>query len=81
MADVAILGDSMIKFIKPQKLCKSLKCNVMVKTFSGANVDDVKHYIKHTTEKKTKLLILHAGTKDLKYSISKEISVAISMLG
>ena len=52
--DVAILGDSMIKFIiYPSKLRKSLKRNVMVKTFSGANVDDMKHYIKPTMEKTT----------------------------
>ena len=49
--DVAILGDSMIKFINPSKLRKSLKRNVMVKTFSGANVHDMKHYIKPTMEK------------------------------
>ena len=79
--DVAILGDSMIKFINPSKLRKSLKRNVMVKTFSGANVHDMKHYIKPTMEKNPDYLILHAGTNDLKYSTSKEISVSISMLG
>ena len=79
--DVAILGDSMIKFINPSKLRKSLKRNVMVKTFSGANVHDMKHYIKPTMEKKPDYLILHAGTNDLKYSTSKEISLSISMLG
>ena len=71
----------MIKFINPSKLRKSLKRNVMVKTFSGANVHDMKQYIKPTMEKKPDYLFLHAGTNDLKYSTSKEISVSISMLG
>ena len=53
----------------------------MVKTFSGANVHDMKHYIKPTMEKKPDYLLLHVGTNDLKYSTSKEMSVSISMLG
>ena len=50
--DVAIFGDSMIKFIDPSELGESLKRNVIVKTFSRANVHDMKHYIKPTIEKK-----------------------------
>ncbi|CAB4016736.1 Scavenger receptor cysteine-rich type 1 M130 [Paramuricea clavata] len=79
--DVAILGDSMIKFINPSKLRKSLKRNVMVKTFPGANVDDMQHYAKPTVEKNPKSVILHVGTNDLKHSTPKEIAVSISSLG
>ncbi|CAB3997380.1 Scavenger receptor cysteine-rich type 1 M130, partial [Paramuricea clavata] len=78
--DVAILGNSMIKLINPSKLRKSLKHNVMVKTFSGANVGDMQH-AKPTVEKNPKCVILHVGTNDLKHSIPKEIAVSISSLG
>jgi hypothetical protein len=62
--DVAILGDSMLKFINPSKLRKSSKRNVLVKTFPGAKVNDMKHYVKPTTDKTPDHLILHVGTND-----------------
>ena len=38
---VAIVGDSMIKYVNPSKLRKSIKQNVHVKTFPGAKVSDM----------------------------------------
>jgi hypothetical protein len=42
---VAIVGDSMIKYVNPSKLRKSIKQNVHVKTFPGAKVSDMHHYV------------------------------------
>ncbi|CAB4023982.1 Hypothetical predicted protein, partial [Paramuricea clavata] len=46
--NVAVAGDSMLKYINPSKLSKSLKQNVHVKTFPGAKVADMEHYVKPT---------------------------------
>ena len=54
---------------------------MLVKTFPGAKVSDMKHYVKPTTDKIPEHLILHVGTNDLKQSTSKQISGNISTLG
>ena len=79
--NVAIVGDSMLKYINPSKLRKSTKCNIQVKTFPGAKVSDMKHYIKPTLSRTPDCLIMHIGTNDLKNSSPSEISSSISSLG
>ena len=37
----------------------------MVKHFSGAKIEDMKHYVKPTQEKKPAQIIIHVGTNDL----------------
>ena len=79
--NVAIVGDSMLKYINPSKLRKSTKCNIQVKTFPGAKVSDMKHYIKPTLSRTPDCLIMHIGTNDLKNSSPSEISSSISSFG
>uniref|UniRef100_A0A7M5X7G8 SGNH hydrolase-type esterase domain-containing protein n=1 Tax=Clytia hemisphaerica TaxID=252671 RepID=A0A7M5X7G8_9CNID len=70
---VAVVGDSMIKYIKGFKL--SNKSNkVVVKTFPGAKVDCMKHYIKPTLDKKPDAVIIHCGTNDLKLKEPEDIA-------
>ena len=42
---VVIIGDSMIKGVKPWSIRKSLKQNIQLKSFAGAKLDDMEHYI------------------------------------
>ena len=62
---IAILGDSMIKMLKPSRLQRSIGKKTVVKTFPGASVADMKHYVKPTLEKNPELIILHVGTNDI----------------
>ena len=80
--DVAIVGDSMLKHVNPAKLQKSLKRNVNVKTFPGAKVADMHHYVKPMLTYAPDYLIMHVGTNDLiKQSSPHQISMSIANLG
>ena len=79
--NVAIVGDSMLKYINSGKLRKSLNQNLLIKTFPGANVADMQHYVKPTMAHAPECLILHVGTNDLKESSSRQISTSIANLG
>jgi hypothetical protein len=78
---VAIVGDSMIKYVNPSKLRKSINQNVLVKTFPGAKVSDMLHYVKPTLKQAPDYLVLHVGTNDLKQSFPRQISTSIANLG
>ena len=58
-ASVAILGDSMLKYVSSAHLRRSTKANVQVKTFPGARVDDMKFYVKPTLARAPDCVILH----------------------
>ncbi len=60
---IAILGDSMIKMIKLARLQRSTDRKIIVKTFPGAAVKDMNHYLKPTLEKNPEMIVLHVGTK------------------
>ena len=62
---ITILGDSMIKMIKPPKLSRSIGEKVNIKTFPGATINDMNHYIQPTMKKQPKQVILHVGTNDM----------------
>ena len=76
---VAVVGDSMIKYIKGFKLSNKSK-KVVVKTFPGARVDCMKHYIRPTLDKKPDVMIIHCGTNDLKTKEPEEITENIVTL-
>lgn len=71
---IAILGDSMIKMLKPSRLQRSIGKKTVVKTFPGASVADMKHYVKPTLEKNPELIILHVGTNDIPKKNQKKLS-------
>ena len=62
-----ILGDSIIKNVINKVITKSIKHmkHVVVKHFSGAKIEDMKHYVKPTREKQPAQIIIHVGTNDL----------------
>ena len=46
--NIAVVGDSMLKFIDVRRLGKGINKKLIVKTFPGAKVDDMIHYVKPT---------------------------------
>ena len=62
-----IIGDSIIKDIKPYKMKNKINKSdkLYVKSFSGANIDDMRDYIKPTLRRNPDLIILHAGSNEL----------------
>ena len=77
---IAILGDSMIKMLKPSRLQRSIGKKTVVKTFPGASVADMKHYVKPPLEKNPELIILHVGTNDIPQKEPEEIVKEIESL-
>ena len=51
--------------------------NVIVKSFSGATVNDMSDFLKPTARKQPDKLIIHASTNDIRYSSPKEIEKKI----
>ena len=78
--NVAIIGDSMVKHLNPSKLRKGTKHNINVQTFSGANVADMRYYVKPTISRSPDYLLLHVGTNDLKRQTPQQIAGSISTL-
>ena len=62
-----ILGDSMVKDIKGFKMAKATgnEEQIYVKSFSGANVNDMKSHVVPTLNRAPQKIILHCGTNDL----------------
>ena len=62
-----ILGDFIVKNVYGNAITKWVKHrkHVVVKHFSGAKIDDMKHYVKPMQEKQPAQIIVHIGTNDL----------------
>ena len=56
-----ILGNSIVKNVYGNAITRSIK-HVVVKHFSRAKIDDMKHYVKPTQEKHPPQIIIHVGT-------------------
>ena len=56
-----IVGDSMIKGLRPDKISKSVKHKTQIKSFPGSTVEDLTDYIKPSLKRKPKNIILHVG--------------------
>lgn len=76
---VVILGDSIVKYVQGRNL--STKVRSVVKSFPGARVDHMFHYMKPSLELKPDEIILHVGTNDLKNSSPDYIAQRIVDLG
>ena len=75
-----IVGDSMIKGLRPDKISKSVKHKTQIKSFPGATVEDLNDYIKPSLKRKPKNIILQVGTNDLKRKSAKDIATNIDKL-
>ena len=74
-----VAGDSIVKKVKSWEL--STKDDLfVVRSFPGANTDDMELYIKPTLENKPKRIIIHCRTNDLKNSTPQSIAENILSL-
>ena len=68
-----ILGDSMVSRVEGWRIGKKLRNQkVIVKSFSGATIDDMKDYINPSIKRKPDNIILHCGTNNLSKGKSVE---------
>ena len=66
-------GDSIVKKVKGREL--STKDNLfVVRSFLGANNDDMGSHIKSTLKRKPERIIIHCGTNDLKNNTPQSIT-------
>ena len=65
---INILGDSILKDLQTHKMKRRLAINekLYVKCFPGATLDDMMDYARPTVRKNPDLIVLHAGTNELK---------------
>ncbi|CAB4017433.1 Hypothetical predicted protein [Paramuricea clavata] len=75
-----IIGDSMIKGLRPEKISKSVKHKAQVKSFSGSTVEDLTDSVKPSLKRKPKNIIVHVGTNDLKRNSAKDVAKSIDKL-
>ena len=78
---LAVLGDSMIKYINPRQLQNGVKPKIAVKTFPGAAIADMSHYAKPTLSTAPDEIILRIGTNDLKAKTPEAVINAAANLG
>lgn len=67
-----IAGDSIIQRIPGWDLSKG-KYKVVVKSFSGATIDDMDDFVRPITRKEPENTILHTGTNDLRSSQTAQL--------
>ena len=68
-------------YLNPVKIRRGLKTRVTVRTFPGANIEDLYYYLKPALKSKPEHLILPVGTNDLKDKSPKTICKSIADLG
>ncbi|CAB4025037.1 Scavenger receptor cysteine-rich type 1 M130, partial [Paramuricea clavata] len=78
---VAILGDSMLKQINARGIQQGMKHKIVVKTFAGAGIKEMNHYVKPTLLTAPNKLILHVGTNDLQRMTPDELLTHVQKLG
>ena len=78
---ITIVGDSMLKYLNPTKLRQNLRKIVLVRTFPGAKVMDMKHYVQPTLSTSPETLVLHVGTNDLSQKSVQEVLQDLTSLG
>jgi lysophospholipase L1-like esterase len=71
----------MLKYLNPTKLCQNLRKSVLVRTFPGAKVTDMKHYVQPTLATSPETLVLHVGTNDLSQKTTQNVLEELTSLG
>ena len=71
----------MLKYLNPNKLRQNLRKNVLVRTFPGAKVMDMKHYVQPALSTSPETLVLHVGTNDLSQKSVQEVLQDLTSLG
>ena len=81
---ITVIGDSTLKDCKAHKMKHKIAKNekLYIKAFNGANIEDMVDYAKPTLRRAPDLIVLHAGTNDLRsQSSAKNIADDIMRLG
>ena len=76
---VTIIGDSMISY-QDEKLYTNKKRVVKVRTYPRATTDDLIDYCRPVSRRQPDIIIVHAGTMDLRSKDEKEIAQNISRI-
>ena len=63
-----IVGDSMLKMLNAGRMRRSIGENAVIKTFPGAKISDMKHYVQPALLTKPKRIVIHVGTTDISKS-------------
>ena len=71
----------MIKHLNPRQLQNGINCKVAIKTFPGAGIDDMFHYVRPTVSTRPDEIILHIGTNDLKTKSPETFAESVVNLG
>ena len=71
----------MIKHINARRIQQGMKHKVIVKTFPGAGVKEMNHYVKPTLLTTPDKLILHVGTNDQQEMTPDELLTQVQRLG
>ena len=71
---ICVLGDSIVKDIKPYLMKKAIPaCSKMwIKSFSGATTECMNDYVTPSLKSKPDIVLLHCGTNDLRSDLSPE---------
>ena len=78
---VTVVGDSMLKYLNPTKLRQNLRKSVLVRTFPGAKVTDMKHYVQPTLATSPETLVRHVGTNDHSQKTTQNVLEELTSLG
>jgi len=76
----AVLGDSLLRGIRRDKISRSTKQRVRIGCFPGATIEDMKYYIKPTLKRKPDHVILHIGTNNSLANSAEEVTAGIATL-
>ena len=74
-----IAGDSIIKHLQGWRLSDTNN-HVVVKSFSGATIEDMEDYLKPVIRKEPESIVLHIGTNDLNKLSPKQVADSITNL-
>jgi hypothetical protein len=79
---IAILGDSMLKHLNTKRMQAGLRDHkVTIKTFPGAGIEEMKHYMVPTLATNPDKLIVHIGTNDLHKTTTSNLIRSMESLG
>ena len=73
-----VCGDSMVKNVDSWKLKPKCHKNeeIVIKSFPGATVKDMRSYIEPSVDRKPDTIILHCGTNDLRFKDKTEVQIS-----
>lgn len=71
----------MLKHLNARKIQHGIDHKITIKTFPGAGIDEMIHYVRPTLQKKPNHVVLHVGTNDLQNKSPDALIMAINELG